>query len=87
MSVCTPHIARRHEFAFVAQGPAQVVGAQAGLVAVSDGIGEVHEMRVPRSDAMDIESSPTFLTDRFLGRAFAPERAVLEPSFDQRGSR
>jgi hypothetical protein len=82
-----PHIARSREFDSVAQAPAQIVGAQAGLVAVSDGIGAVHEVRDTGSDAMGFESSPTCLTDRFLGRAFAPERAVLEPSWDPPGWR
>lgn len=87
MGFRAPHIARRREFDIVGQGPAQVVGAQAGLVAVSDGIGEVNGVRATSSDATGFESSPICLTDRFLGRAFAPERAVLEPFCDLPGSR
>lgn len=68
MDFRAPHIVRRHEFDIVGQRPTQIVGAQAGLVAVS-------------------ESFPTSLTDRFLGRAFAPERAVLEPSRNEPGAR
>lgn len=94
VSVRTPHIVRPHRYGggagrlfngdigvaagvdslptveldILARGPAQTVGAQAGLVAVS-------------------ESFPPSLTDRFLDRAFVPERAVLEPSRNQRRSR
>ena len=87
MDFRAPHIVRRHEFDIVGQRPTQIVGAQAGLVAVSDGIGEVHGVRATSSDATGFESSPTCLTDRFLGRAFAPERAVLEPFCDVPRSR
>ena len=55
-------------------------------MAVSEGMGDVDGVLAGRSDAMDLSSLPTSLTDRFLGRAFAPERAVLEPSRDEPGS-
>jgi hypothetical protein len=74
------------ELDMLACGPSRIVGAQAGLVGVSDGMGEVHEVLATWSNAMGLKSCPTSLTDRFLGRAFAPERAVLEPSRDGPGS-
>ena len=65
------------------RGAARMVGAQAGLVAVSEGMGDVDGGLATWSDAMDLESLPTSLTDQFLGRAFGCERAVREPSRDE----
>jgi hypothetical protein len=55
-------------------------------VAVSDELGEVHEVLATWSDATRLESLPACLPDRFLGRAFTSERAVLEPSRHTPGS-
>jgi diguanylate cyclase (GGDEF)-like protein len=66
------------ELDMLVRGLARTVGAQAGLLALSDGTGEV-EVLSTWGDVMGLEGFPTSLTDRFLGRAFASERAVLEP--------
>jgi hypothetical protein len=67
------------ELDMLVRGLARTVGAQAGLLALSDGTGEVVEVLGTWGDVIDLEGFPTSLTDRFLGRAFASERAVLEP--------
>lgn len=72
------------ELDILARGAARTVGVQAGLVAVSDGPGEVVDVLATWGDAMGIETFPGSLTDRFLGRAFGSERAVLEPSHPTR---
>ncbi len=84
MPVRAPHIVCR-QLDIVARDARQIVGAQAGL-AVSDGMGEIHEVRARWSDATGLESFPTSLTDRLPGRAFASERAVLEPARTESGS-
>ena len=67
------------ELDMLVRGLARTVGAQAGLLALSDGTGEVVEVLGTWGDVMGLEGFPTSLTDRFLGRAFTSERAVLEP--------
>jgi diguanylate cyclase (GGDEF)-like protein len=67
------------ELDMLVRGMARTVRAQAGLLAVSDGSGEVIEVLGTWGDVMSLEGFPTSLTDWFLGRAFASERAVLEP--------
>jgi diguanylate cyclase (GGDEF)-like protein len=66
------------EFDMLVRGLARTVGAQAGLLAVSDTTGGVVEVLGAWGDVMDLEGLPASLTDRLLGRAFASERAVLE---------
>jgi hypothetical protein len=85
VAVRPPHIVRLR-FEIFDRRPAPTVGAQAGLVAVSDELGEVHEVLATWSDATRLESLPACLPDRFLGRAFTSERAVLEPSRHTPGS-
>ncbi len=67
------------ELDLVVRGLARTVGAQAGVLAVSDRTGQVVEVLGTWGDVMGLEGLPASLTDRFLGRAFASERAVLEP--------
>ena len=67
------------ELDLVVRGLARTVGAQAGLLAVSDRTGQLVEVLGTWGDVIALEGLPASLTDRFLGRAFASERAVLEP--------
>jgi diguanylate cyclase (GGDEF)-like protein len=67
------------ELDVIVRGLARTVGAQAGLLAVSDEAGEVVEVLGTWGDVMGLENLPATLTDGFVGRALASERAVLEP--------
>jgi diguanylate cyclase (GGDEF)-like protein len=63
----------------IVRGFAHTVGATAGVMAVSDKAGEFVRVLSARGDAMALDELPASLTGGFVGRAFAFERAVLEP--------
>jgi len=67
------------ELDLIVRGLMRRVGAQAGLLAVSDETGEVVEVLGTWGSVLGLSDLPASLIDGFVGRAFAFERAALEP--------
>jgi diguanylate cyclase (GGDEF)-like protein len=67
------------ELDLIVRGLARTVGAQAGLLAISDQAGQGVEVLAAWGAADGLDLLPGSLTDGFVGRALSFERAALEP--------